>query len=285
MAFFIEGDDFASWMEETDPKQNVRKASDYQAQVVDYFHGGIREKCDNLPWRGTVGKLGFREGEVTLWGGFNGGGKSLVLGQACVGFVRQHKRVVIASMEMKPVLTCARMIRQEYGIKPEKDAIKNFHQWTDNGLWLYAKQGAVAIKMMLAVIRYSAEVLKANHFVVDSLMRCGLADDDYTGQKNFISSLCDIAQDTGIHIHIVAHSRKLKDETQLPSKMDVKGSGTMTDLVDNVITVWRNKKKEDDPRLHIDEASCVLIVDKQRNGEWEGKIGLNFNQEFTRFDE
>ncbi|MEX5606384.1 bifunctional DNA primase/helicase, partial [Pseudomonas syringae] len=77
-------------------------------------------------------------------------------------------------------------------------------------------QGTVKAKMMLAVIRYCAEKLKVNHFVIDSLMKCGIGEDDYNGQKAFLDSLTSIARDTGIHLHLVAHSRKAKDGYTLP---------------------------------------------------------------------
>lgn len=277
--------DFSAFMEETDVKQNVKNATDYKTQVIDYFHGGGLDTSKNLPWPKSHGKLGFRPSEVTLWGGMNGHGKSLVLGQASLGFIRQGQRVIVASMEMQPHITIARMCRQEYGKVPPIDAIEQFHRWTDKQLWIYDHQGAVKTAKMLAVLRYCAQVLKADHFIVDSLMRCGMAEDDYTAQKNFVDALCTIARDSGMHIHLVAHSRKAKDESQRPNKMDVKGSGTITDLVDNVITVWRNKGKEVEKSVKFDEPDCMLICDKQRNGEWEGCVGLFYSPEFMRFDE
>ena len=45
--------------------------------------------------------------------------------------------------------------------------------------------------------------------------------------------------------HIVVHPRKSNDETQMPSKLDCKGTGAITDLADNCFTVWRNKAKEE----------------------------------------
>jgi twinkle protein len=45
-------------------------------------------------------------------------------------------------------------------------------------------------------------------------------------------------------VHLVMHSRKKEDEFAPPGKFDAKGTGTITDLADNVMTVWRNKKKE-----------------------------------------
>ena len=92
-------------------------------------------------------------------------------------------------------------------------------------------------------------------------------------------------------VPIVAHSRKGQDELTPPGKMDVKGSGSITDQVDNVMTVWRNKRKEqalasskeDEKTLNVSDT--LIICDKQRIGEWEVKIGLWFDQASMRFKE
>jgi len=290
MAHILKADviDFSAYMEETDTAHNVRSAASYADQVTEYFHGEELYRGCMLPWKKTHDKLGFLPGEVTLWGGMSGHGKSAILGQACTEFARTGKRIVIASMEMKPMITLARMCRQEYGRVPSVEEIRQFHTWSDKKLWLYDQQGAVKSERMLAVLRYSVEVLKADHFVIDSLMKCGMAEDDYTAQKHFVDQLCATAMDGNMHVHLVAHSRKSRDEFTPPGKMDVKGTGSITDQVSNVITVWRNKKKEADAANGIyagSEPDCLLICDKQRNGEWEGKIGLFFNQDRMRFEE
>jgi hypothetical protein len=110
---------------------------------------------------------------------------------------------------------------------------------------------------------------------------------DYTAQKHFIDQICSIARDTGMHVHLVAHSKKKADEFSPPGKMDVKGSGSITDQVDNVITVWRNKKKEQEAEQgrFTSDPDALMICDKQRNGEWEGKVALWFNKESFAFHE
>jgi twinkle protein len=42
--------------------------------------------------------------------------------------------------------------------------------------------------------------------------------------------------------------KKPQNEAQIPDKHDTKGSGSITDQVDNLFMVWRNKPKEDDKR-------------------------------------
>jgi twinkle protein len=149
-------------------------------------------------------------------------------------------------------------------------------------LWLYDQQGTVTTRQVCAVVRYCAKERGITHFFVDSLMKCVSGEDDYNGQKQFVDELTSIARDHGIHIHLVHHIRKPTDESHKPTKYDYKGSGAITDQVDNVISVWRNKAKEkkrdEDKQVDEKEPDALLICDKQRNGEWEGSIGLWFDR-------
>ncbi len=277
MASFINDNiDFDAYMEDTDASHKVRKASDYLQDVIDHFYSPEQSKACKMPWKKTHRTIGFRKGELTLWNGYNGHGKSLVLGQVCVGFCREQKRVLIASMEMKVGTTLARMCKQEYGRLPTVEGIKQFHQWTDNLLWFYDQRGTVKADKMLAVCRYAVDQLKVDHIVIDSLMKLGIGEDDYNSQKHIIDQLTALARDTNVHIHLVVHARKPSDENQLPGKYSIKGSGSISDQADNVIHVWRNKAKEKavaDGKITSDP-DLMLICDKQRNGEWEGNIHL-----------
>ncbi len=83
--------------------------------------------------------------------------------------------------------------------------------------------------------------------------------------------------------------------------MDVKGSGSITDQVDNVVVVWRNKTKEQAMQVVVwrnktkeqamqaggsyqpTDPDALLIIDKQRNGEFEGKVGLWFDRDSMQY--
>lgn len=271
-------------------KAKIKSAADFMDEVIDRFHSPAIHDGLTLPWIKTHDLFRIRRAEVTLWPGINGHGKSMVVGQVMQHLMALDESVCIASFEMKPVATLARMCRQSLGAEiPTVQYIQQFHQWTDGKLWMYDQQGTVQSSRMIGLIHYCAKELGIKQFVIDSLMKCGINEDDYNGQKRFLDQLCAAAKDTGCHIHLIAHSRKGQDEMTAPNKMDVKGSGSITDQVDNVITVWRNKKKEqalaagkaNDEILNSPDA--LLIVDKQRHGEWEGKIGLYFHKASFRY--
>lgn len=287
--------DFSAYERETEAKQRVRPAKAYLAEIIDQLGQPIMLQGHPLPWLKTRGLFRFRPGEVTLWAGPNGHGKSLMSGFVALDLLFASQRVCIASFEMKPHSTLRRMLRQwsgfvpeEFGSHPEgmahmRDLYEQFSCQADKRLWFYDQQGTVNAGQMAAVARYCAKELGIDHLFIDSLMKCVKAEDDYNGQKAFVDELCAIARDYGVHIHLVHHIRKLENEAKRPDKNDVKGSGSIADQVDNILTVWRNKadenaRKQDDP-------DAVLTCCKQRHGEWEGAVRLWFDKASQQFKE
>lgn len=267
-------DEIDRWNRDNENKEAayVKPATEYASDVIDYLYGPKQHRGAALPWGKCLGQFDLRPAEVTLWLGINGHGKSLMLGQIMQAMMQQGQKVLIASLEMRPVATLARMVRQASGgARPAPDYINRWHQWTDDRLWLYDQHGTINPKRATDLVRYATRALNVQHVVIDSLMKVVGAEDAYNDQKLFVDALCIEARDTGAHIHLIHHSRKLGDERNPPGKMDAKGSGAISDLVDNVATVWR--RKEPDPAM----PDALLCVDKQRHGEWEGKIGLWFH--------
>ena len=274
--------DFEKYLNDTSHIAKIVSADAFAEDVARRFYAPPSEQGDTMPFQKMEHRFRFRPGEVTIWAGFNGHGKSLLLGQVMMNMISAHaKKICIASMEMKPETTLQRIARQFFNSpKPEREELDQFFSLIGEHCWLYDHQGVVRAKELVAAMKYCAKDLKVHHFVIDSLMKCGLGEDDYNAQKSFVDELCSIGRDSNMHIHLVCHSRKGQDETKIPGKMDIRGSGTITDQVDNVITVWRNK---DEKRAMGEDA--VMQIDKQRNGEWEGKLLLTYDQSGQSFRE
>lgn len=292
MAQLIEPDDidFDRYMDETDEHAKIRRASAYLDDLDAYFESEGRLFGDVLPWNKTSDDIRLRAGELSIWAGVNGHGKSLLLGNVVLGLMRQKRRCLIASFEMRPQVTLARMCRQaSQGAAPTAEFRRHFAAWSDGRLWIYDHQGTVRPDRMLAVCRYAASELEIEHIVIDSLMKCVRGEDDYNGQKDFIDSLTAIGRDTGMHIHLVHHMKKGKDENDIGGKFDLKGSGAITDQADNVFVVWRNKRKQFDEQqgkeVDADIPDSLLVCEKQRNGEWEGKVALWFHKPSMQYVE
>jgi twinkle protein len=186
----------------------------------------------------------------------------------------QDEKVCIASLEMKPYRTMVRMVKQGMGgNEPTPRDIEAFMKWTDGRLWLYDRLGEVKPAVMLAVIRYAVATFGITHFMIDNLTKVIPGEDSYNAQKDFVNALFAIAQDLNIHIHLVMHVKKAEDESKPPNKMSIKGAGSITDIVDNIFIVWRNKPKEKQIRegenAKFGEPDALLNLEKQRNAEGE----------------
>lgn len=281
--------DFARYMQETENGTKVRPIADWANALIEEIRSGnIGGHGACLPWEKTTHDVRLRPGEMSIWAGVNGHGKSLMLGQIMQSLAAQRERSVICSFEMKPVNLLRRLVRQAAGCADfTESAVERWAAWARDWIYLYDQRGQTPPEMVYAVARYAAEELGARHFVVDSMMKVVASEKEMDPQKAFIDKLFTIAQDTGLHVHLVHHMRKGEDEYRAGGKFDLKGSGAISDMVDNVFIVWKNKKKMSDREAgkEIDEAEpdALLIVEKQRNGEYEGKFAFWFHAPSQQF--
>lgn len=212
----------------------------------------------------------FRPGEVSVWTGHNGHGKSLLLGLAQLGLMDQGEKFVVFSGEMPARKLLHRMVRQATGMPdPSIDYIKATTKWLSQSMWLFNVVGAANSVRMLEVFGYAAKRYGVTHAVVDSLMMLEDVPEDGKGsleaQRQFMVRLVAFAKRYGVHVHLVAHPRKADDEKRAPGKQDVAGSGKITNLADNHFSVWARHRDENDPP--DDDFDAKLELNKQRNGE------------------
>lgn len=307
MAEFLDDTiDFSAYMRDTDAKAKVKPASLWIESMKERLRAKPNERQVLLPWPKVASNFEFRPGEVTVWGGVNGHGKSLVTSQVALSLMGQGEKVCVASFEMKPARTLERMARMYCGMNPfspefqRKDGIASLDnlfdelgEWTNGRMWLYDQQGTTEATLVLGMAKYCAKELGINHVFVDNLAKCIRAEDDYNAQKSFVDEICAIARDHNVHIHLVHHMRKGQKETDQLDKNDFKGSGSIADQPDNLIGVWRNKAKELEEKTKgsssskKDEPDATLRVFKQRNydgsGDGEPLINLWFHRDSWQF--
>lgn len=270
-----------------DPEE-LRCATDYREEILKELFNSDEDSRGFAPLLTKLdGNLRFRDAELVILNGINGHGKSQMAGQFSLDAMLQGKRVCIASMEMPARRLLTRLTRQASGCstgRPTEGYANAVIDWYAGKLWLFDLVGTAKTKRMLEVFEYARKRYGIEVFIIDNMSKCGIPDDDYTAQKKFMEDLCDFKNTTGTTLFLVTHSRKGESEDAPTGKMDVKGSGSITDLADTVLTIWRNKKKEKEvheasfnggevPEEILTKPDSVLYCSKQRNGEWEGNVG------------
>ena len=210
-----------------------------------------------------------------------------------IAAMSQGERVCIGSFEIHPRKTLYRMVRQALGKEqPTRDEVRGALEWFDGKLWIFDVLGTASTTRILEVFRYAYRRYGVTAFVIDSLLKCGISSEDYAAQKKFLDQLNDFVNETNTHIILIAHARKGQDENTPPGKLDVKGSGDITDLASNVWSCWRNKLKEADLlKLEAGESIKLTRHELERTPDAllqcfkarddrneEGKIGLFFHR-------
>lgn len=259
---------------------DLKTPAAYLDDVIGMFLGQpIGHTGSPLPWPAWQDRVRLRPAELSIWTGINGHGKSDLLGNVLINLIQNDERVCIFSGEIKPKMLLYRMIVQACATsKASVPYVKAANAWMTGALWLYDHVGSVNQDKLLDAFKYAAKRYRVTHFVVDSLMKCGIAEDDYKGQKQFIDRLCDFKNDFDVHVHLIAHARKGESEEKAPGKLDIKGTGAISDLADNVFTVWRNKKKELEREPSMEDEDARLYCHKQRATGYEGALRLWFDK-------
>lgn len=265
-----------------DPSE-LRNASEYLDEVIAAFNPTEDDIGFATPWD-KCKTLRFRRGEVTVIAGVNGHGKSEAAGHFTVDAISQGEKACVASMEFKPHKWISRLVRQACGVsQPTNPFIETAMNWLAGGLWVFDVATTAKTDLLLEVFAYARKRYGITLFVIDNLSKLNIDLDDYNRQREFIDELTDFAKQHDVHVFLVAHMKKGEDDARPGGKFDVKGSGAITDLVDNVLVWWRNRVKEEKIRkgadgLELDELDkqpdAVCRCEKQRNGDDEPRINL-----------
>ncbi len=204
-----------------------------------------------------------------------------------------------ASLEVRPALTLYYMTRCALAKKySEKKEVEACVDWLNDSLHFLDCVGTVNVDRLLAAMQYSRKRYGTDVFIIDSLFKCGLSGEDYSGARDFADRLTTFGNNHGVHIILVAHSRKTQNgnEFAIPTKSDVAGSSDITNAAFNVIIVWRNKMK----KRKMDEARQTnnveamaewqaqpdgkILLDKQRYGDGEEcEVNTWFSKDSCQF--
>lgn len=265
---------------------NLAMPSDFREEIHDLFYNYKNLEGTPTAWP-KLNKIlkGWRNGELTVWSGRTGAGKSTILNQHVISMAEQEVKTCIASLEMPPprYLRWAIIQRLELSRPPKEDLDKAL-RYFDRYLFLINLTEEATPTDLLDIFEYTARRHNVKHFIVDSLMRVKLnLYDELNAQKEFTSMLVSFARKFDCHVHLVAHPRKGFKDSDIPGKVDIKGSSHITDLAHNVIVVWR--PDEEDKAKKRELPDMVLMVKKNREFGLEGGIKMQFDMETKKYRE
>lgn len=252
---------------------------------------------------------GFNLGELSVWTGRRGDGKSTLLGQILLEAVDQDYRVCAYSGELSAwkfkywtSLQAAGpdnivMRKDPRTGRPVPTVTDNVQRqidaWWDRRFMLYDIGASVShdAENILRIFGYAKKFYGCNVFLVDNIMtarfRRGRDEDYYRAQSNFVASLIGFARREMAHIHLVAHPRKGKaDGRKHLENDDVGGIGDITNLADNVFSLERGIRQGGKGEQPVEDVTSLAVLKNRLWGETTHKdqaIALQFDRMSKRF--
>ncbi|WP_298016695.1 AAA family ATPase [uncultured Dysosmobacter sp.] len=246
---------------------------------------------------------GFFAGELSVWTGKRGSGKSTILSQILLEAVDQGHVVCAYSGELDQsqfrewaYLQAAGPDYITYRADPmtgkrlptvDEMADQMISEWLSERFWLFDLEKntrhdpeAILKQFAYAKMRYNADV-----FLVDNIMSVDFdykRDSDFNRiQSQFTQMLATFSKRQHVHTHLVVHPRKsTSDQNGKVSADDVNGSADITNRADNVFFLTTHASTDDKGQP---ETKPLLMTLKNRDFGSHINQWLDFDKKSRRF--
>lgn len=248
---------------------------------------------------------GFVLGSVDIITGISGSGKSTLINEMCVAEpLEQGYKTFIYSGELPAgqlknwiefplagpvnIKTYDNGPTQPIGYEVTKAVKDKMRLWYRGNVFLYSNEDNPTATSILKKMKEMVTRHGVKNIVLDNLMMIDLEGSEYEAlrkQKEFVLALKRFARRYLVIVHLIAHPRKV-DIIKRLSKMDVAGSGDITNLADYVIAIHRvtilEKETTFDKKGRVQQEGCpydtILDLFKNRSlGHQDKVIGLHFD--------
>lgn len=234
-------------------------------------------------------------GELSVWTGKRGEGKSTLLDQFLLEAIDQGQPVCAYSGELpawKFKYWASLQAAGPKNLQVRKDQLSGreiphptpfaqqmIDEWWRGRFLLYDIGTSTYhdAANILRVFRYAHWRYGAKVYLVDNLMTARFRGNDrdfYRAQSEFVAELASFAHDNNVHVHLVAHPRKTD---RISDSDEVAGIGDVTNLADNVYVLEKEERED------RQQDSVLTILKNRFFGERGRSIGLNFERKSKRF--
>lgn len=236
---------------------------------------------------------GYSPGDLVVWTGRTGAGKSTVVTQEVLASVESGENICYYTAEFSPMKLKRSLYLQAAGSEfvgleydPRRDreiqtispeVCSRIDDWLAGRIMLCTDNVATmkfSSEYLVELLKYARKRNGCTVAVVDNIMTAVMgADDDqyFRAQEKFTLELKKIASSLGMVVHLVCHPRKTKDRL---SNDDVSGSASITRLADTVISVShgtisvlknRNEGTTDTEAKFVYYPDCRICADVDHN--------------------
>lgn len=257
---------------------------------------------------------GFEMGCITIWTGFTNAGKTTIMTMLAKKTIDQGERIFFFNGEQtkedfKNNLYIQASNDKDLQIKQfrnscvfdtfvkEEKAIE-LEQKYGNKIYIYNNEVQKDINTLLFAMEELRRTQKIKVFFLDNFMQIDMKNENvFQEQTEIMEKLRTFAVNKKVHIHLVAHPRKIERFQTRLTLYDIAGSSNIVNKAYNIISILRvdTIKKEDKDYKKLEEellnegydirnTSTVLEVLKTK-GERCGLIALKYDKKLKTYEE
>ncbi|XP_046460713.1 twinkle mtDNA helicase-like [Daphnia pulex] len=228
---------------------------------------------------------GHRRGELTVFTGPTGAGKTTFLSEYSLDLCGQDVRTLWGSFEIRNVRLAKMMLQQFSGLLLESETRETFDIVADKfeklPMYYLAFHGQQNVTSVLEAMSHAVYVYDISHVVIDNLQfMMGTSNenssmDRYHRQDQIIGSFRRFATDNNVHVTLVIHPRK--EAMEELSTSSIFGGAKASQEADNILIL--QDKRTNDPN----HRRKYLEVSKNRYAGDLGVMPLEFHKESLSF--
>lgn len=225
----------------------------------------VKPECYSTPWTGLNEKTyGLRTGEMWVWTGDTGIGKSAVFYELIPHLLKtQDFNIGVIPLEA-PLPEVMQHLASIYLNKPiflpdvetTDEEILQAEEFLcgDNKLYFIDNFGSLDIPVLLNTIRYMAQVLECKVIFLDHISMV-TSDQRYSDERRALdeasTKLKQLTIDADINLHIIAHTNR---------EGKIRGTANIEKVANTILWLERDKKAPD----AIKRNTTYFVLDKNR---------------------
>ena len=208
---------------------------------------------------------GFEMGCITIWTGLTNAGKTTVMTMIAKKTIEQGERIFFFNGEQTKedfknnlyiqASSKKDLIRKQYRnsivydtfVKEEK--ARELEKIYGNKIYIYNNEVERDINSLLYAMEELRKEQKIRVFFLDNFMQIDIKSDNvFQEQTNIMEKLRTFAVNKKVHIHLVAHPRKIERFQVRLSLYDIAGSSNLSNKAYNIISIMRMDKIKNDKK-------------------------------------
>jgi twinkle protein len=263
-------------------EENIVRIADMRDQIIARLYDFDEQKgiqSGYFKWYNNIIK-GFRKGELTIFTGPTGSGKTTFLSQLSLDFLERNVPTLWGSFEVKNEILASTMMQQfckrNTANMEREDIDYVLEDMGDLPLYFMKFFGSTDLEILFSTLEYAVYTYDISHIVIDNLQFMisgqGRGANKFDVQDNVISGLRRFATEKNVHITMVIHPKKVDDDEEL-TIASVFGSAKATQESDNILII-QNKHR-------------FRYIDIRKN-RFDGSIGrvpIGFDKDTKRYFE